>query len=306
MKKFSCKLLLFLLPIIVALGFAEYFYRTVPNNYSVKNKNLIKNKSEIETLLFGDSHCFYGLNPAYFKTKTFNLSNVSQTIYFDKLLFDKNQGNLPKLSTIVLCIEYTNLSQKDNSQEDIWRKYYYQSYMDLNVPLIKWYDLKQYFLSTTQQPSRTFDLMKKYAKTGFVNDCDLNGWGTNFKKKDRIEPKIVAKERAKQQEDGSVDFTINSERINSIINTCKAKGINVIIVSMPQTNLYTSYLNKKKLNLIFKTCQNFQNQNPHQVYYLNLFNDNRFKDIDFYDSDHLNEFGAEKCSKIVDDFINKL
>lgn len=306
MKKYSYKLVLFLLPIFILIGASEYFYRKVPNNYSIKNENLIKNKSKIETLLFGDSHCFYGLNPIYFKKKTFNLSNVSQTIYFDKLLFENYVDQLPKLSCIVLCIEYTNLSQKDNSQEDVWRKYYYQSYMNLKVPLIKWYDLHQYFLCTTQKPSRTLELMKKYAKSDFVADCDVNGWGNNYKKKDRIIPKLVAKERAKQQEDGFVDFKLNSDRINSIISLCKQKKIKVVIVSMPQTHLYTSYLNKKKLSLIFKTCQNLQNKNPNDVYYLNLFNDNRFQDEDFYDSDHLNEFGAEKCSKMVNDYINKL
>lgn len=306
MKKFCSKTLFFLLPLLILGGFCEYFYRTIPNNYSVKNEYVTKNASKIETLLFGDSHCFYGLNPIYFKKKTFNLSNVSQTIYFDKLLLEQNINKLPKLRYVVLCIEYTNLSQKDNSQEDIWRKYYYQSFMHLQVPLIKWYDFNQYFLCTIQKPSYTFKLIKKKFQDGFIADCDSNGWGTNYKKKDRIEPKLVAKERAKQQEDGSIDFKVNGKKINSIIVSCKKKNIKVIIVSMPQTHLYTSYLNKKKLNLIFKTCQNFQNQNLNNVYYLNLFNNNNFQEIDFYDSDHLNEYGAKKCSKIVDDFINKL
>jgi hypothetical protein len=124
MKKFTFNLMLFLLPIAIFISLAEFFYRTVPNNYSVKNENLIKKKAEIETLLFGDSHCFYGLNPIYFKKKTFNLSNVSQTIYFDKLLLDKYIKILPKLNYIVICIEYTNLSQKDNTEEDIWRIFF--------------------------------------------------------------------------------------------------------------------------------------------------------------------------------------
>lgn len=306
MKKFIFNLMLFLLPIVIFIGLAECFYRTVPNNYSVKKENLIKKKAKIETLLFGDSHCFYGLNPIYFKKNTFNLSNVSQTIYFDKLLLDKYIKILPKLNYIVLCIEYTNLSQKDNTEEDIWRKYYYQNYMNLQVPLINWYDFNQFFLCTTQNPSRTLDLMLKYAKNGFINDSDANGWVTNYKKKDRIEPELIAKERAQQQEDGSVDFVANSERIDSIIRFCKQKKIKVIIVSMPQTHLYSSYLNQKKLNMIFKTCRNFQTNNLKNVYYLNLFNEKRFSDEDFYDSDHLNEVGAKKCSKIVDEFINSI
>ena len=93
---------MFLLPIMIFIGFVEYFYRIMPNNYSVKNSNIIRQHSKIETLLLGDSHCFYGLNPYYFKKKTFNLSNVSQTLYFDQLLFEKYYNNLPNLHYLVL------------------------------------------------------------------------------------------------------------------------------------------------------------------------------------------------------------
>ena len=89
MRKFFLKLLLFISPFVLMYVALEVFYRNVPNNYSVKNQEINKNSQKIEVLLFGDSHCLYGLNPSCFSRNTFNLSNVSQTIYFDKLLFDK-------------------------------------------------------------------------------------------------------------------------------------------------------------------------------------------------------------------------
>jgi hypothetical protein len=304
MRKFIYNLSFFCAPLIVFIGFVEYLYRTQPSNYTIKNYYLNKYHNDIEVLLFGDSHCFYGLNPIYFDKFTFNLSNVSQTIYFDKLLLEQHFDKLPKLKCVVFCIEYTNLSQRDDTQEDLFRKYYYQHYMELDVPLISRIDMKQYLISLAQSPKISFYMFEKLCQTGSFSDSDTKGWGTNFKKKDRIQPLLVAKQRAYLQEDGLTDFTLNSNRIKDIIKKCKSKNIKVVIVSMPQTHLYSSYLNQNKLKSIFNTCQSFQDENANSVFYLNLFNDKRFNDEDFFDSDHLNEVGAEKCSKIVNQYIN--
>lgn len=303
MIKFINKLFFFCLPLLLLIGFVEYLYRTQPNNYSIKNQYIKKNHNNIELLLFGDSHCLYGLNPIYFDNNTFNLANVSQTIYFDKLVLEQYFDKLPKLKCVVFCIEYTNLSQQDNTQDDVFRKYYYQYFMGLNVPLVHELDFNQYLLSFAQSPRISYYMLKKWFQTGTFADSDDRGWGTNFKKKDRTQPYLVAKTRAFSHEDNLLDFNINSNRINDVINKCKSKNIKVVIVSMPQTHLYSSYLNQNKLQAIFKTCQNFQDENANAVFYLNLFNDKRFIDEDFYDSDHLNEVGAGKCSEIVNQFI---
>lgn len=303
MRKFIKKIFVFCTPFFIVIVVVEYLYRAQPNNYNVKNYYLNKKLNDIEVLFFGDSHCFYGLNPIYFKSYAFNLSNVSQTIYFDKLLFEQYYKKLPKLKCIILCIEYTNLSQRDNTQDDVFRKYYYQHYMNLYVPLIPKFDINQLLISFAQSPKVSYYMLRKWFDNGTFSDTDPRGWGTNFKKKDRIEPIMVAKNRAYTQEDGLTDFALNSKRINDIINICKSREIKVVIVSMPQTKLYLSYLNQNKLYSILKTCQDFQNNNTN-VRYLNLFNDKRFIDEDFYDSDHLNEVGAEKCSKIVNQFLD--
>ena len=306
MKNIKVKIALFAIPILLFWIITEYFYRTIPNNYSVKNQYIKNHSKDIEVLLFGDSHCLYGLNPDYFSKNTFNLSNVSQTIYFDKLLLFKHIDNLPNLKQVVFCIEYTNLSQRDNTDEDRFRKYYYQYFMDLKVPIIKDYDIKQYSLALTQNFKKTIDLYIRYLKTGTILDCNLNGWGNNYKQQNRISPEKVAKNRAQSQEDGLTDFKLNTARIDTIIAECEKRKIQVLIVSMPQTKIYTRYLNPKKLKSIFKTCNQFQKSSKNTVHYLNLFNDNRFNDEDFYDADHLNNQGAKKCSKIVNAYLNSI
>jgi len=82
MRKFMLNGLLFILPFALLFVALEVFYRYAPNNYSVKNQQINKHSDETEVLLFGDSHCLYGLNPHYFSKKTFNLSNVSTNHLF--------------------------------------------------------------------------------------------------------------------------------------------------------------------------------------------------------------------------------
>ncbi len=295
-----------MIPIFLGWGFVEYFYRTVPNNYTLKYKQINQNKSEIEVLIFGSSHALYGLNPKYFTQKTYNLSGISQTIYFDFLLFKEYIHQLPELKTVILCIEHTNLSQVDNSSEDTFRKYYYKAFMDMNVPIIKKYDLTQYFLSVTRPLKFTINQIKKYHETGTIVNIDDNGWGNDYPKSGsnvNIENAIL---RAQNNEDGLLDFSTNTLRIQYIINLCKEKNINLLIVSMPQTKDYLLQLNQEKLDKIIKTCKNLETQNFHNVKYLNLFKDQRFSDSDFYDADHLNNEGAEKCSVIINEFVNRM
>ncbi len=304
MKKNIVRLFVFLFPIFLIWASLEVFYRVVPNNYTVKYESVNKQKNKIEVLLFGTSHCFYGLNPKYFSSYTFNLSNITQTLYFDALLFEEYFDQMPNLKQVVFCIEYSNLSKKDNTDEDLFRKYYYENYMHLDVPIVSVFDPKKYSLAFSRSLEKTMEVLERYDNVGSIVDCRENGWGFTYPKVHRFKPEFNAKERAKAHIDGSLDFSVNQARLQRMIAACKKRNIEVVIVSLPQTELYTTYLNPVKVQKIFRTCADFAIKNDN-VRYLNLFTDKRFVDEDFFDADHLNDVGAVKCSKIVDAFLNE-
>ena len=49
-------------------------------------------------------------------------------------------------------------------------------------------------------------------------------------------------------------------------------------------------------------CYEFDNKHEHGVY-LNWLKHNEFTEDDFFDADHLNEYGAEKLTKMLDEYI---
>jgi hypothetical protein len=305
MKKLLTHISLFLIPILVVWILTEVFYRTVPNTYTYKNEQISTEYNDVNMLVFGDSHSFYGINPEWLSIKTFNLANISQTIYFDQLLFEKHVQHLPELKYIVLPIEYTTLSQADNTQEDIWRKYFYRTQMDLDVPLIDWYNPKKYSLALTQKFNKTWKYYQDYKTEGTLIGCDENGWGNTYLATvDSLELKTIAKNISRKHEDGSMDFKLNVERIQEIIDVCKERNIEVIIVNMPVTTEYLKLLNPEKLKKIEATCDSLEKENPN-VMRINFLRDPRFNISDFQDADHLNAEGAKKLTLLIDAYLKQ-
>ena len=294
----------FLLPIMLVIVLIELFYRVVPTNYTFKHEAILKNRDTIEVLTFGDSHAMYGINPRYISGHVFNLANLSQTVYFDELLFNKYVDRLTNLKSIIIPMEYTTMSQEDNTQEDVWRKYFYESQMDLKVPLIKWYDPKKYSLALSQKLVRTVKALNIYRHNNTLVNCDQRGWGLGYNTAiDSIELKRLAPIISRKHNDNKIDISQNAGRIESIIKTCQTKNINVLLVNLPVTPSYYKLLNKEEVRSILSQSQEFNNTFDH-VRHLDLLQDERFKQDDFHDADHLNKKGAKKCSIVINEFLN--
>lgn len=304
MKKLIQKIFFFAIPILFVLLCVELFYRVTPNTFIVKREDIKSRFGNTEVLILGNSHTFYGLDPNFFSKKTYNLANISQTLYFDNLLFEKYYCKFKKLDFIILNIDHESLSELDNGDDNVWRKYYYKSYMHLDVPIISVYNPKSYFLSATRDFNTNVKLIKRYFCEGTIVDCDENGFGINYTKENRKSNfEELTPIRLKSNEDNSFDFKNNINRIQLIIDKCKNKGIQVILVTMPVGKGYAQGVNQQKLNKVFKTCLTLEKKNRN-VRYLNLFRDPRFTDNDFYDPDHLHNDGAKKCSLILNQFLS--
>lgn len=306
MSKLIKKVLLYLLPIFLIFIALEMFYRIVSNDYIVKYNTISKKYNDTEILIFGNSHTFYGLNPKYFDKPTYNLAHISQTLYFDKILFDNYIDKFKNIKCVILHIEYTSLSELVDTEENNWRKYYYQSYMDLDVSSINKYDCTKYFLSSTRSVNANTKIILRYLKDGTIVDCDENGFGINYTKLKKIPLlKKDALTRVKNIEDNLMNFDDNIIRIQSIIDACKKRGIKVVLLNMPVTTYFSEGVNQIKLKKIQETCNRIAKIN-YNVSYLNLFKDKRFTNEDFFDADHMHTDGATKCSKVVNNFINEI
>ena len=302
MKGFYFKIVVFLLPVFLVWGGVELFYRSVETNYSFKQKQLLKNYNDAEVLVFGSSHALFGINPSFFEKKTFNISNISQSLYFDELIFNKNIDQLPKLEAVIFTISYFSLSQEDNTSEDAWRKYFYDQQMKLDVPIVSPLDYKKYSLALVRRFDKSVELMCEYAKNGTVVSCLENGYGKQDAADIVPDKEAIAEIIAKKHEDNLSDFTTNINRLQRIIDACKKRGIQVFLVEMPVYETYYNSLNTEKKEKIITTCSALEKENPN-THYIKLSQDSRFVASDLRDADHLTNDGAKKCSELLNSLI---
>ena len=90
-----------------------------------------------------------------------------------------------------------------------------------------------------------------------------------------------------------------------MIDLCKERKINVILLTMPVYHTYSENINEKKISKIFESCEELEIANKN-TFYLNYFYDKKFELTDYFDEHHLSSEGALKMSNIINEELVKI
>ncbi len=298
------KLAILLVPLILVLASLEYFSRQIPNDYKLKNKYILENGLQIHTLILGNSHTMYGLNPAYFNSYTYNLAFLSQSLEYDYKLFDHYQNQLKNTKVIILPISYYTLFSTMISDHNEWMLKYYAIYMQIPT---KWN--LSYHLEIASEPLKNC-IYKNYDY--YKNDtatilCSTNGWAkkVGHRKYDSIE-KNAADAVKRHSFPFNKDFQFNITLLDSFIQLAKKKNIHIILVTTPTQKYYAdSIVLQSNYKLMQKSLESIDATYSNCVY-INSLKDSSFLKEDFYDNDHLNENGAKKYSVYLDSILKNI
>ena len=305
MRRLYSKLALFLLPLFLVWLALEVFYRQASNNYSYKDQQLQKVAPFTKTLIMGDSHAFYGINPVYFKDPTFNLSNISQSLLTDELLLEKHIANLPALKTVFINISYFTLSAKENDLESNWRKYFYYHSMRIRAPSISFWNPKRYSMALIQRFDKSIDLVQQYYKNHTIVSATPLGYGKQDMSNVVQDKEAISVVIANKHEDNSLDFKHNTARLQRIIALCKKYGVGVVLLEMPVYPAYYNLLDTEKKEKIKSVLHELSGVND-TVFYLDLSTSPLFEKQDLRDADHLTNSGAKKCSILLNRYIQDI
>lgn len=309
MKRFVISMSFFFIPILTIASLMEYFLRLIPNEYTIKQEYLEHHSNEIETLILGNSHTYYGLNPKYFSSKSFNAGNVSQPLYFDLEILQKYINRFSRLKTIIIPVSYFTLysSNMEGTEGESWRKKNYSIYFDLR----RHNDNTIYTEITHNRLNKNFfRLVNHYLYGKSQLNCSDLGWGTSYessKAQDLINSGIKAADRhTKLNLDSMIyknNFRENKRLLKDIINYSIGKNIKLIILTLPAYYTYRHKLNNYQLSSTLNLLDKITKKNKN-VHYHNLLDDSSFVKEDFYDADHLSEIGAKKLSMKIDSILN--
>lgn len=284
------------------LGFVplEFLLRQVANTYEYKYDWMQRNASEVEVLILGSSHTYFGIRPEYIDGKTFNLANVSQEYTQDLFLLEYWQDKYKQLKKIIVPVSYFSLFINSIEDGDEWyRLRYYQIYMDYNKNLLN----PRYNFELSHWPSAKKKFDKLFQTFDYnIIPCDKWGWGSHYRlaDKDRTnwdDIKTAIKRVEIHTTSNWKYVEENYTKLENIARFCKKHKIQLVLVTTPCWHLYYNNVNKKQLSIMYNLTQ--QLLKKYDLIYLDYFQDERFVADDFYDIDHLSDIGAIKFSKII-------
>ncbi|SDB48305.1 hypothetical protein SAMN03097699_1619 [Flavobacteriaceae bacterium MAR_2010_188] len=300
MKNFRNLLLIFILPILVIGITMELLLRNIPNRFQLQNDYILESGSDIETLIIGSSHTEFGINPKYLESAAFNLSNVSQPVDIDLQLLKHYQKFLPNLKTVIIRLSYTTLFERLNDSKESWRMKDYTIYQDLESDGIA-FNSEILSVSLSQNINRIYDYY--VLKIDEVKSNSL-GWGTEAvsSKSKNLDTtgEIVAKKHTIENEEY---FEANQDSFKAIVELAQENSIEVIVITLPAYETYFKNMEENQIENTIQFGKTLAKTYPN-VRYLNFLEDKRFNKSDFYDADHLNEIGARKFSRIINDSLS--
>ena len=301
MKQFLIKITIYLLPVLFGLCFIELFLRFIPNDYKYKRQCFMEETNNIQILVLGSSHANLGIDPNYFSLNGFNFSNISQSLDLDYELLKKYGKLLDKLEFVVIPISYFSMTSCLSKGSENWRIKNYNLYYDINMDNNS---IKKHFeILNGTMFSNLYRIYSFFRNNESLITVSNRGFGLNHKANVKNDLEETGKAAALRHTHNNNDMYIyNKNIINKIIEWCKNNNVKLIFVTFPAYYTYRNKLDNNQLNETIIYME-YIDTNYNFVYYYNLIEDNKFTEEHYFDADHLNELGAAKLTKIIDDII---
>ncbi len=283
MNLFIKKFCLFLFVLLIPILGLELYMRTIPNPYKYKFNWMESNSEDVETLILGSSHTYFGIKPDLLKGKAFNLALTAQHFEQDYCLLSKWEKRYKKLKTVICPISYFSFFTKN---PDWPSPQLYTIYMDCKINPS---NFKYYFEFSDPR----YAIKKILSKHELL--CDTLGW-YKAKEEKGLKPdaSIILKNQSINNEK---DIQMNIRDFKLIVEFCKSHQFKLVLITTPCMETYYSKLDEKQKNRMYGIIRDVVK--TYNVKYLDYMCDDRFHGKDFVDCDHLSPLGAAKFTKIL-------
>jgi hypothetical protein len=301
------KICIFFLPLLALFIGFEILLRQIPNDYDLKRTYLEKEGKNVEILILGSSHTYYGVNPVYLSRKAFNAAYISQDLIYDQLIFEKFADRLPKLRYLIVPISYFTMTYTIKSSLEDWRIKNYIIYYGL----LSFSQVSKYFeiLSFPWIDNRA--RLLSYYRRGISSITSSSlGWGSNYTSDYNADIEAEGRSASKRHTENKLEDVRSKtlkvqESLDKLLTETAQRKIKVLLITPPAYESYVKHLKPTQLELMYSTISTFQKKYPH-VSYIDFLKDPDFTRKDFFDSHHVNEIGAEKLTKKINHALDNL
>lgn len=295
MKHFLLRSAIFLLFLLVCAAALELFVRSLPNSYKLKNEWMENNSNSVECIVLGNSHALFSFRPDSMGNNIFNLANVSQTLDYDCELLKHYAPRCRNLKSVILTVDNSNLFDASLDEMGPHRAAFYKIYMGIDRHSV----FSRYGLELMNAATVQAKLQKHFSG----NDLEVDSLGWGFTYKDNLrDSENLSIEQVKSRIEGHTctnwsNAMSNQKSVMAIARYCKENGIRLVLIETPTSRAYNRLIPKRQLDFISQTLSLCQEK--YGAITLDLHDDERFGDNDFFDADHITDLAATRLSRIA-------
>jgi len=303
------------IPLLLIL-LLDIYLRNMNSMYKEKYEDALAKADSIQVLVLGNSHACYAVNPAAFSFYTYNLANVSQSLYFDKRITQSLLPELPKLKYVFISIDYHSLYFSSQKFRDYWSyygngiKYKDKSYFLAQLsPTLFGYTPKVAIAMVWKRIANRLKYGKNSIDFDIEKGVDMKGklvkgfipfQGVNKQLMNDLNYQNRAAEFARTIYSSNEKQEIVSD-LKGFIELLQQKDITPVLFSSPTYGKYNLFLNDSIINqnkiTINKLCETYN------IKYWDYSNSQYFDEGDFFNCDHMNAKGAFRFSTMLNDSI---
>ena len=321
MKKFLIKLAIFCAVLAAVLAVFELGFRLKPTAFKDKYEGLERYAPEIEILALGHSHANEGFDPKQFDHRAYNMALGFQNVYFDDFILSKFIDRMDSLKCVVIATSYYHFFNpipelKDMGGENLFNTIKFHLYWGvgeirgkkiskldpnynleiLNNPASGWIQMVKYYLTGEAWKDGGREEYLKYGFGGQYVEHDAE-----FLDADGV--KTATAHTPVRDANRKFDGSFNYSHYEHIVKVCAEHGVKVAVMLYPTWHTYQENVDGRQL----AATRQYMNElaaDYDNCLVFDYMDDQRFEPHDFHDAIHLNVWGAEKMSKILNEVIN--
>lgn len=307
MRRFIRHTLIFGCIIIALLAVCEIAGRMLPGVLGTKSAWMREHADSVETLVLGHSHPFYGVRPDILGAHCYSLTYPSQTPEIDLGLLKMYIDSMPRLRRVIVAAAYFTYREPKYEDRGPDEKYpvRYKVEMDAGDHSdFSVYNLLMYDFDYLRNKLTSPVLFRPHIV------CDSLGHGEDYVLARRYPLwQTMGEARVKDHSYPASRRDITVLKIHKeIAAICRGHGVEPIFIVMPVWPSYTEAIDRTPAYREQYDEMRRHLATLHDDYgatYYDFFNDRRFSGRDFYDVDHLSEYGSVKFTEILRDTLRQ-
>lgn len=285
------RFLLFALLLLVPLAAGEAYVRSLPNPSKAKHAYLSAHAREVDVLVLGSSHTYYGIAPGLLSPHAYSAAQVSQTLRYDDWLLHHYSFN--NIRWVILPVSDFSLYENLEGGAEWYLATRYLLYMGCSLHS----RLSVYGWEMTAFPVFAEKIKSLWRPPRM--SWSRYGQGLEYTRSARAADWDNGAARAAHNR--YTDFRAAGENIGHlqrIARFCQSRHARLLLITTPLRPSYRRAQDPRQMADLRRRLHAFLRHAP-AARYLDLSADPRFTAADFYDSDHLNTDGARKLTRIL-------